>query len=334
MVDTDTFLTVLYVMADAFCKCQSRPEGTPGLRASLTGSEVVTLVIFSQWGRFRSERDFYTLCRQPTSVSFPDAPPPEPVQPADPAPLRNPGGLLPSPRIQYGAGSGGLAARTALPLEVLDSSGVPTRSAKRRGAGWLAGKADIGWSNRLGWYESFHLLLAFGQSRGRHHRLQLCPSQRQRPDLGRRLLRLPAYSPSQAAHFGGASPGLVCSGQRLFGPAVARLLWSLGNLSAQTQQQESPAQRIAPMAGWDAPDGGDRLRQAPPCLQAGLGAPAPTGGLSNQGGGQGRLAQFLYLVEPATGPPIVGFCRLACLVTSPISHQALQCQSEGNGEGS
>ena len=308
MVDTDTFLTVLYVMADAFCKCQSRPEVSPCLRASLTGSEVVTLVIFSQWGRFRSERDFYTLCRQSTSVSFPDAPPPEPVQPADPAPLRNPGGLLPSPRIQYGAGPGGLAARTALPLEVLDSSGVPTRSAKSRGAGWLAGKADIGWSNRLGWYEGFHLLLAFGQSRGRHHRLQLCPSQRQRPDLGRRLLRLPAYSPSQAAHFGGASPGLVCSGQRLFGPgvgtAMARLLWSLGNLSAQMQQQESPVQRIAPMAGWDAPDDGDRLRQAPPCLQAGLGTPAPTGGLSNQGGGQGRLAQFLHLVEPATGPPI------------------------------
>ena len=116
MVDTDTFLTVLYVMADAFCKCQFRPEVSPGFRASLTGSEVVTLVIFSQRGHFRSERDFYTLCRQPTSVSFPDAPPPEPVQPADPAPLRNPGGLLPSPRIQYEAGSGGLAARTALPL--------------------------------------------------------------------------------------------------------------------------------------------------------------------------------------------------------------------------
>ena len=44
--------------------------------------------------------------------------------------------------------------------EALDSSGVPARSAKRRGAGWLAGQADIGWSNRLGWYEGFHLLLA------------------------------------------------------------------------------------------------------------------------------------------------------------------------------
>jgi hypothetical protein len=39
--------------------------------------------------------------------------------------------------------------------EALDSSAVPTRDAKRRGAGWLPGLADIGWSNRLGWYEGF-----------------------------------------------------------------------------------------------------------------------------------------------------------------------------------
>jgi hypothetical protein len=32
------------------------------------------------------------------------------------------------------------------------------RDAKRRGGGWLAGYADIGWSNRLGWYEGFRLL--------------------------------------------------------------------------------------------------------------------------------------------------------------------------------
>ncbi len=44
--------------------------------------------------------------------------------------------------------------------EALDSSGGPTRDAKRRGAGWLPGLADIGWSNRLGWYEGVHLLLA------------------------------------------------------------------------------------------------------------------------------------------------------------------------------
>ena len=42
--------------------------------------------------------------------------------------------------------------------EALDSSGIPTRDAKRRGTGWLAGQADIGWSNRLGWYEGLHVL--------------------------------------------------------------------------------------------------------------------------------------------------------------------------------
>lgn len=41
---------------------------------------------------------------------------------------------------------------------------MPTRDVKRRGGGWLAGQADIGWSNRLGWYEGFHLLGAITPS--------------------------------------------------------------------------------------------------------------------------------------------------------------------------
>lgn len=51
------------------------------------------------------------------------------------------------------------AARDAA-YEALDCSGVPTRNAKRRGSGWLAGIADIGWRKRLGWYEGVHVLLA------------------------------------------------------------------------------------------------------------------------------------------------------------------------------
>jgi hypothetical protein len=46
------------------------------------------------------------------------------------------------------------------PDEALASTGVPTRDVKRRGTGWLPGRAAIGWSNRLGWYEGFHLLVA------------------------------------------------------------------------------------------------------------------------------------------------------------------------------
>jgi hypothetical protein len=46
------------------------------------------------------------------------------------------------------------------PYQALDSSAMPVRDAKRRGEGWLAGRADIGWSNSLGWYEGFRLLVA------------------------------------------------------------------------------------------------------------------------------------------------------------------------------
>ncbi len=44
--------------------------------------------------------------------------------------------------------------------EALDSSAMPIRDAKRQGYGWLAGQADIGWSNSIGWYEGFSLLTA------------------------------------------------------------------------------------------------------------------------------------------------------------------------------
>ena len=47
------------------------------------------------------------------------------------------------------------------PYEALDtSSAMPVRDAKRRGEGWLAGLSDIGWSNSLGWYEGFRMLVA------------------------------------------------------------------------------------------------------------------------------------------------------------------------------
>ena len=71
MVDTDTFLTVLYVMADDFCKRQPQRRRTPGPRASLTESEVITLVIFSQWAGFRSQRDFYRYARSRLRPAFP-----------------------------------------------------------------------------------------------------------------------------------------------------------------------------------------------------------------------------------------------------------------------
>jgi hypothetical protein len=42
---------------------------------------------------------------------------------------------------------------------------MPIRDCKRRGHGWLAGDADIGWSNSIGRYEGFSLLTATDPTR-------------------------------------------------------------------------------------------------------------------------------------------------------------------------
>lgn len=152
MVEVDTFLTALYVMVDDFHK--SRPGGRrhPGSDASLCESEIVTLAIFSRFSRFASERDFYRYARAHLCDAFP---------------------TLPS-RSQFNRGVrlhiefieevalhlAEVMGAHACPYEALDSTAMPVRDAKRRGTGWLAGYADIGWSNRLGWYEGFRLLMA------------------------------------------------------------------------------------------------------------------------------------------------------------------------------
>jgi Transposase DDE domain len=112
----------------------------------------VTLALFGQWQGFGSERGFYRYAHRHLRAAFP---------------------TLPS-RAQFNrhvrqqhealvACFLHLVQRLAAqrcPYEALDSSGIPPRDAKRRGAGWWPGLAAIGWSNRLGWYEGFHLLLA------------------------------------------------------------------------------------------------------------------------------------------------------------------------------
>src|SRR5262249_55951137 len=152
MVDVATFLTTLYVIVDDFCKPSLPPETHPGPEAALSRSETVTLAIFGQWQGFGSERGFYRYAQRHLRPAFPPLPTREQcnrqVRQHDAALVAcflSPGRLLAAQHCLY---------------EALDSSGIPTRDAKRRGAGWLPGLADIGWSNRLRWYEGFHLLLA------------------------------------------------------------------------------------------------------------------------------------------------------------------------------
>src|SRR5215211_1527577 len=142
MLDTDTFLTTLYVTVDDFR--QSHPtKSRPGPNASLSESEVVTLAIFARWSRFASERDFYRYAESHLREAFPTLPNRSQFNRLS----RSQANLIEEMALH-------LAQMMETPegaYEALDSSAMPIRDAKRRGYGWLAGQADIGWSNSIGW---------------------------------------------------------------------------------------------------------------------------------------------------------------------------------------
>ena len=152
MLDVDTFLTALYVMVDDFCQSHP-PEGrSPGPDASLSDSEVLTLAIFARWSRFTSERDFYRYATNRLKDAFPTLPQRSQFNRS----VRSRTRLIEEIALHLATVMGAQGR----PYQALDSSAMPVRDAKRRGEGWLAGQSDIGWSNRLGWYEGFRLLLA------------------------------------------------------------------------------------------------------------------------------------------------------------------------------
>jgi hypothetical protein len=113
---------------------------------------VVTLALFGQWQGFGSERGFYRYAQRHLRAAFPSLPAREQYN----RQVRQQHTAL----VAFFLYLVRLLAAQHCAYEALDSSGIPTRDAKRRGAGWLPGLADIGWSNRLGWYEGVHLLLA------------------------------------------------------------------------------------------------------------------------------------------------------------------------------
>jgi|tagenome__1003787_1003787.scaffolds.fasta_scaffold20397483_1 hypothetical protein len=155
MVDVDTFLTILYVMVDDFC--QTHPsKKRPGPEASLCQSEVIILAIFARWSRFASERDFYRYAYGHMRGAFPTLPS---------CPQFNRLVRLYTQSIEeIAVNLGKMLEDKAHAYQALDSSAMPVRDAKRRGHGWLAGEADIGWSNSIGWYEGFSVLAAIEPS--------------------------------------------------------------------------------------------------------------------------------------------------------------------------
>jgi hypothetical protein len=152
MVDVDTFLTTLYVIVDDFCHSRP-PKRRPGPKASLSRSEVLTLAVFARWSRFDSERDFYRYADTKLRDAFPTLPDRSQFNRL----VRSHTDLIEAFVLHLVAL---LQTPPKCPYQALDSSAMPVRDAKRRGHGWLAGQADIGWSNSIGWYEGFSLLTA------------------------------------------------------------------------------------------------------------------------------------------------------------------------------
>ena len=150
-LDPDTCLTGLYVMVDTFCKTlpAARRIGRP---TALTRSEVVTLALFGQWGRFSSERDAARYADQRLRQAFPRLPDRAQVNRRIRAEQQTIVAVGQHLAAELGAGDA--------TYEVLDGTGVAVRSLKRRGGGWLPEYAGIGRSSRLGWYEGVHLLVA------------------------------------------------------------------------------------------------------------------------------------------------------------------------------
>jgi hypothetical protein len=199
MVDTDTFLTTLYVMMDEFCQAHLPPEAHPGPQASLSRSAGITLRLFGQWACFPSERAFSRDAPRQRRVAFPTLP----HRPQCNRLLRQHDAAIVACFLHL---VDLLDGRHALD-EAPDGSAVPTREAKRRGAGWLPGLAEIGWSNRLGWDEGCHLLMAVNP-RGIITGLGVGPASakaqplaetffawRQRPHLGYPSIGQPALGP-------------------------------------------------------------------------------------------------------------------------------------------
>jgi len=153
MLDVDTFLTALYVIVDDFCQSH-RPQKQlrPGPAASLSAGEVIALSIFARWSRFASERDFYRYAQSHLRGAFPTLP--------ERSQFNRLVRLHAAAIEEIALHVGQIVKGDRSSYQALDASAMPVRDAKRRGHGWLAGYADIGWSNSLGCYEGFSLLSA------------------------------------------------------------------------------------------------------------------------------------------------------------------------------
>jgi hypothetical protein len=151
MLDPETFLTELYVLVDDVCQRLPPPPPRPGPAAALAPSEAITLALFAQWQCFPSEAACSRSARRHLLPCFPGLP----SRPQFTRRLH----ALHDQIVAVALALGQDLAGEDRAFEIVDGTGVVTRNLLRRGAGWLAGEADVGRCTRLGFYEGVRLLL-------------------------------------------------------------------------------------------------------------------------------------------------------------------------------
>jgi len=152
MLDLDTFVTIVYVFVDDTVKQLPPPRRHPGPQGKLSVSEVVTLAMLSQWKIFRSERLFAGYVQRHLRSAFPSLP--------DRSQLNRAIRAAHDTIVAVGQALVQTLDIAHQAYELLDGMGVAVRNNKRSGPGWLDGIAATGFSNRLGWYDGFHILTA------------------------------------------------------------------------------------------------------------------------------------------------------------------------------
>ena len=152
MLNTDAFVTALYVMVDDFCKEHLPKDLHCGPRAGLDRSEIISLAIFGEWGRFSSESDFYRFADEQLRGAFPHLP--------SRSRYNRLARRYDAATARFGLYLSSLMQAEQAALQAIDCTAVPMRDYRRRGNSWLLGDVSIGKSSRLGWFEGFRLLIA------------------------------------------------------------------------------------------------------------------------------------------------------------------------------
>ena len=139
----ETVVVAVYCMVDDVLKAEVPPDRRRrGRRSALARSEVLTLALFAQLGSFPSEAAFWRRADAEWRHLFPRLP----SRPQRNRAIRAEHAAL----AAFGRACARRLDALTAPYEVLDTTAVPLRSAKRRGVGTMPEVVAPGWSLRLG----------------------------------------------------------------------------------------------------------------------------------------------------------------------------------------